>query len=165
MLKTVGIKIDQGIKIVCGILLFICLGSSTIDIFNRFFIGSSVPWSHDVSIWSCIIFTFLFLGIVTLEGTHISSDLVNNYLRGYPKFIINCLNLLATFFFCAISCYGGIQYSLYLLRRYVTTDLGVWTVPLWPMHMSSIGLGMLIASVYTLIALVRMVKSIKSDEI
>ena len=161
MLKKLGVKIDQSIKTICGVLLLICLAASSVDIANRFFIGSSVPWAHDVSIWSCIIFTFLFTGILTLDGTHISSDLVDNYIKGYPKAIINLFNLLATFIFCAISCYGGIQYALYLYRWHVTTDLGVWTVPLWPMHIASIGFGMMIATGYGLVAMIRAIKALK----
>ncbi len=164
MLRKIGSKLDQAIKTVCGILLFICLAASTIDIINRFILGSSVPWAHEVSIWSCIIFTFLFTGIITLNGTHISSDLVDNYIKGYPKAVIKLCNLLATLLFCAIACYGGIRYALYLLRWNVTTDLGVWTVPLWPMHMASIGLGMLIATAYCLVAIIKAVKSFGANE-
>ncbi len=158
-IRNVGSGLNGGVQhIGGGVLLVVCLLASVADVGNRFLVGKSLPWSHQISIWAVIASCFIITGLITWEHSQINASFFFQRLKGLAKKITNQTNLASELIFCGLALYGGIRNVSLLMQRGTSVTLGMWTVPWWPIMLSCVTIGLFIAILYIIATFVHDLK-------
>jgi TRAP-type C4-dicarboxylate transport system permease small subunit len=149
---------DQTVRGIGGALVITIFLSSFADVTNRIITRASIPWSHTLSIWCQIIYTFLLVGPLIWEGVHINVDLIIKRLRGWASIISYTVFAIVMIAFSIISAYSAFMYLPVLIRFNFTAQIGMWFIPFWPIIAASVAGGMLIAIPYSIAYLIRHIR-------
>lgn len=158
-LRTTGKSINSSLKHYCAAFMMICFLASAVDVINRIILGYSLPWSHDLSVWCIAVIGFTFTGMITMEHTHISVSFLYQLVKGLPHKILTIIFTGLEVIFAVMVFYAGYDIVTSLYQRGITTLLGEFSIPRWMIYFLSVFLGMLAASVYGIITLIRDIKT------
>ncbi len=158
MFTKVANGFDRTVRAIGGALVIVLFLSSFTDVANRIVTRQSIPWSHTLSVWCQIIYTFLLVGPLIWEGVHINVDLIIKRLKGWPSIISYTVFAIVMIAFSIVSAYSAWMYIPVLIRFNFTAQIGLWFIPFWPIIAASVAGGMLIAIPYSIAYLIRHVR-------
>lgn len=158
MFTKVANGFDKTVRGIGGALVIILFISSFTDVANRIITRQSIPWSHTLSVWCQIIYTFLLVGPLIWEGVHINVDLIIKRLKGWVAIFSYTVFAIVLIAFSIVSAYSAWMYIPVLIRFNFTAQIGMWFIPFWPIIAASVAGGMLIAIPYSVAYLIRHIR-------
>jgi TRAP-type transport system small permease protein len=137
-MKTFNKIIDN---VASGLFLFI-LALVLAQIFFRFVIRMSVPWTEEISRLTFVYLAFFGGAIALREGTMIVVDTVPNLVKGRAKHLLNLLIYIASLIYILIMFKG----SLYMVKLAWPTTLATvqWISNGWMYIAMVISFGLMI---------------------
>ena len=145
-------------------LLMVCLVASIFDVVNRIFIGTSLPWSHELSVWAIEGVAFVLCGVITLERAHISVSFLFDRIKGVAHTILDLIFTLLAVGFSGMVLYGGLEEMAFTIRIGVTSQIGMWYIPRSIVVFESLVLGGFFMTAFAIVAFIQESKALKSPE-
>jgi TRAP-type C4-dicarboxylate transport system permease small subunit len=122
-------KANYVIALIGGIVVFLTIFSTTIDVIGRFF-NKPLAFVSETSEIALAVLVFLGWAYTQGEKGHISIDLVYNYLPKTVKRILSMFNPVFGIVLMGLMGYQGIIFSLQSKASHETTDS--MHMALWP---------------------------------
>lgn len=110
------------------------IGAFVISVVNpltRFAIGSLFTWSQRGAVWTACFMAMLVAGVLVLDETHVSIDLIVDKIKGWPRKVIRIFNSVITVAFASFVLAGGISQLLYLKKHAISEVFGPIFIPYW----------------------------------
>ena len=106
-------KVDEGIfKVLSGIcagLMFSMMTLICIQVFSRYVLRASIPWSEELGRYIFIWMAFLGIVAVYYKGSHVAFDMLPKKLKGMPKKGLNIIIILLTATMAGALFLGGLR--------------------------------------------------------
>jgi TRAP-type C4-dicarboxylate transport system permease small subunit len=149
-------KIKRGTEVTCGIILFVAVTISMVEIVMRVVFKMSFDLFFDLPVWLTVWALLLITGFLLPEGGHVSIDFVRIKFTGRFRWLLEIFLGLITLAYGIFITWGSIQFlqQLYargsIFPRYIPVQK--WIVELCV----PIGMG-----IFTLFALTELIKAIR----
>jgi len=151
-------RVKKVIQIFCGFLLMGGILVNFSDIIARNIAGRSIPWAQQITVWCVIMVSFLVMGLLIKDGTHISVEFIYAKLTGISKKIMTFIHSLVIAFVSCFLLIGGISLVISIYDRGTQRGMGTWQAPLWIVYLACMVIGLAIAAVYGIYMLIRAFK-------
>ncbi|WP_439234781.1 TRAP transporter small permease [Lonepinella koalarum] len=138
-------KVQDAMATLSGIALLFMVLVIFLQTFTRFVIFYSLPWSEELSRYLFVVMILLGFNVAISKGDLIRIDIIDNYLKGNAKIVVQYVRILCAIFVNIIYIYS----SFYLVK------LGSYQLsPAMQIPMYSIYLVILLGFSLSLIALI-----------
>lgn len=141
----------------CGLLLFLAVTISMLEIVTRIFFRVSFDLLFDFPVWITVWAVLLITGFLLPEGGHISIDFVKNKFSGKLRWLIEVLLGLTTLAWGTLITWGSIRFLQQLYTR-KSVFPRYFAIPMWVVELC-VPIGMFIFSVYAAIGLVKAMRN------
>ena len=109
------------IKIICAVFLFVLIVTVFIQVFGRYVLGTSTPWSEETAIY-CFIWMVLFgsaLGV--RDHSHLVADIMPDTMGAFLDKLVPTLTYIVIIILGLFFARYGYQYAILGLTRYSDT--------------------------------------------
>jgi TRAP-type C4-dicarboxylate transport system permease small subunit len=149
-------RIQRGVEIVCGIILFIAVTISMAEIVTRVIFKMSFDLFFDFPVWLTIWALLLITGFLLPEGGHVSIDFIRIRFTGGMRRLLETGLALITLAYGVFITWGSIQFLQQLYQRGSIFPRYI-PVPKWIVELC-VPLGM---GIFTLFALSELIKAVR----
>ena len=80
-----------------------------INVVCRYFLDYSIPWCEELTRYMFIAVIFLTLNIMVSQGAALKVDIIDNYVMGTPKFIIDIIDSVLTIIALGVFTVSGLK--------------------------------------------------------
>ncbi|MEW5723706.1 MAG: TRAP transporter small permease [Thermodesulfobacteriota bacterium] len=140
----------------CGLLLFLAVTVSLVEIVARAGFGLSFDLFFDIPVWLTVWSLLLITGLLLADDEHISINYLRNKLSGRPRWCLEVLLALTSLAYGAFITWGSI---LFLRQLYAHHEVfpRYFAVPKWIVELC-VPIGMMIFTCFALAGLIKAVR-------
>lgn len=96
-------------EFISGVLLMIISVAVFIQVVNRYLIGASIPWTEELARYSFLWITFIGVSLGVKRNSHLSVDIIKNFLGKIPNNILSLVIHLIFLIFCIVVAVIGFK--------------------------------------------------------
>lgn len=138
-----------------AIVFFLGVSINFFEIICRTLFNFSVDLMYDLPVWLTIWSVMMLAGPILPDGDHVSVDMIRDKLTGFPRKVLESINLIICIIFGAlITCGGYLVVSQYY--KFNMNIIRIVSVPRWLVE-SCIPIGMFIFTLFAVIQLFRVI--------
>ena len=102
-------KIQRANKAILGVGLLLMIGVVFLQTFCRFVIFKSLTWSEELSRYLFVAVIALGINLAATDHLFVKIEIIDGYLKGKAKYIINIIRKAAALFVSVIFMYSGFK--------------------------------------------------------
>jgi TRAP-type C4-dicarboxylate transport system permease small subunit len=149
-------KMQRGVEIACGLILFIAVTISMAEIVMRVVFKMSFDLFFDLPVWLTVWALLLITGFLLPGGGHVSIDFVRIKFTGWIRWLLEVFLALVTLAYGVLITWGSIRFLQQLYVRESVFPRYI-PVPKWIVELCvPIGMG-----IFTIVALSELVKAFR----
>lgn len=113
-------------ELVVGILLIIITVAVCLQVFNRYLIGASIPWTEELARYCFLWLTFIGTSLGVKKSSHLSVDLIRGLLREKGNKTLSLFVYLIFLTFCLVVVIAGLGVFQKMMQfRQASPGLGI----------------------------------------